>query len=297
MSNDKLAKIEGAQPQALAHADPYSPGSFQDAWRLAQVVVKSRLAPGIESADQAFVVLATGHELGLSPMQSLRGIHNIKGRPCPSADTLVAVCLASGKADYFREVSNDGDASTWETRRSGGKPARYTFTIADAQAAELLRGNGNWKKYPKRMLAARAKAFLARDVYPDLVLGLYTPEEITDGKVAPEVEPITVTREPDPEPPTPPPAKAKAPTVDVDGLLVRLGNAMDDDALAGIRPELAKIREGKLVGADDMQRLVGAYKDAVARIDAAQDAEEHAAIQAAEADEAMADAVADGEAA
>ena len=166
--------------------DPYNPGNFQEAWRLAEIVAAARLAPGIATPEQALLILALGSDLGLSPMQSIRGIHIIEGRPCPSADCLAACVLRSGLAEYFTEIETTEQLSTWETKRkSEAKPRRYTFSIEDAKRAGLLnRGKdpsqNNWNKYPKRMLSARAKAFLVRDVYPDLTLGLYTPDEIPE---------------------------------------------------------------------------------------------------------------------
>ena len=166
--------------------DPYNPGNFSEAWRLAEIVAAARLAPGIATPEQALMILALGADLGLSSMQSIRGIHIIEGRPCPSADCLAACVLRSGLAEYFTEVETTEQLSTWETKRKNeAKPRRYTFSIEDAKRAGLTnRGKdpsqNNWNKYPKRMLSARAKAFLVRDVYPDLALGLYTPDEIAE---------------------------------------------------------------------------------------------------------------------
>jgi hypothetical protein len=132
---DSKANLAVVQPQHAA-IDPYQPGNFEAAWQLAQIVAKSRLAPNIQTPEQALVVLATGHELGLSSMQSLRGIHVIEGRPSPSADTLVAVVLRSGLASFFREVETTDPSSTWETQRVGDPATRRgTFTLAEAQQA------------------------------------------------------------------------------------------------------------------------------------------------------------------
>ena len=166
--------------------DPYNPGNFSEAWRLAEIVAAARLSPGIATPEQALLILALGSDLGLSSMQSIRGIHIIEGRPCPSADCLAACVLRSGLAEYFTEIETTEASSTWETKRKNeAKPRRYTFSIEDAKRAGLLnRGKdpsqNNWNKYTKRMLSARAKAFLVRDVYPDLTLGLYTPDEISE---------------------------------------------------------------------------------------------------------------------
>lgn len=182
--------------------DPYSPRTFEGAWELAQIIVKSRMNSSIQTPEAAFMVMALGSDMGLSVSQSLRGIQIIEGKACPTADCLVACVIRSGLAEYIVEIETTEDHSTWETRRKGeAKPRRSTFTIDDAKRA-LLTSRGkdpatnNWSKYPKRMLAARAKAFLVRDVYPDLALGLYIPDEIQteDRPMRVEVEAEVNTR-------------------------------------------------------------------------------------------------------
>lgn len=219
MSN--LARVESTQIEA----SPYSPRSFEGAWEMAQIVAKSRLAPSIQTPEAAFVVMALGADMGMSLSQSLRGIQVIDGKASPTADCLVACVLNSGKAEYFTEIETTPDHSTWETRRKGeSKPRRSTFTMEDARLAGLVRPGSGWAKFPQRMLKARAKAFLVRDVYPDLTLGLYTPEELQD--VAAEHEPIraqvvveSVTAAPaEPERVAPPWAHAIAEAQDVKSL-------------------------------------------------------------------------------
>jgi hypothetical protein len=52
--------------------------------------------------------------------------------------------------------------------------------MADAQRARLAGGDSMYAKYPKTMLRHRAAAELARQVYPDIVLGLYAEAERED---------------------------------------------------------------------------------------------------------------------
>ena len=138
-------------------------------------------------------VLATimaGAELGIPPMTALRSIHIIKGRPVLSASLMVGLVLASGKAEYFVRKESSATSATYETKRFGAPAQSMTFTIEDAIAAQLTAGGrrkegarsdgGNWEKYPQRMLEARAKAALARDVYPDVLEGCYTEDEARD---------------------------------------------------------------------------------------------------------------------
>jgi hypothetical protein len=113
-------------------------------------------------------------------MQSLRTIAVIGGRPVPSADGCVAAVAASEQCQYFREIETTDTRSTWETRRRGdAEPRRFTFTIDDARRAGLTHRE-HWQAYPKRMLAARAKKYLAQDTYPDIIGGLLSAEEALD---------------------------------------------------------------------------------------------------------------------
>jgi hypothetical protein len=56
-----------------------------------------------------------------------------------------------------------------------------TFTIEDAKTAGLLTKN-NWTKYTKDMLYWRCVVRGLRRICPDAVMGLYTPDEISEGK-------------------------------------------------------------------------------------------------------------------
>lgn len=53
------------------------------------------------------------------------------------------------------------------------------FSIVDAQRAELL-DKDNYKKYPARMLDARAFAIGAREIASDVLFGMYTVAELAD---------------------------------------------------------------------------------------------------------------------
>jgi hypothetical protein len=60
-----------------------------------------------------------------------------------------------------------------------GGDCTITWTLEDAKRAGLASGD-QWKKYPRQMLAARAISEGVRSVYPSVVSGLYTPEEVQD---------------------------------------------------------------------------------------------------------------------
>jgi hypothetical protein len=157
-----------------------TPRNFDEAKAIAAYLSKSSLLPAALKGKEADVLLTfmTGQELGLSPMQSLRGIHIIEGKPSLSADLMVAVVRRSGACEYFHEVEGDDTHAIYETQRRGGdKPQRASFSLDDAKRAGLLHKD-NWKRYPGAMLRARAKSALAGMVYEDLLFGCYTPDEL-----------------------------------------------------------------------------------------------------------------------
>ena len=56
-----------------------------------------------------------------------------------------------------------------------------TFTLQQAEKAGLLAKEGsNYKKYPMRMLKARAQAYACRDLFSDVIANIYTPEELEE---------------------------------------------------------------------------------------------------------------------
>lgn len=136
---------------------------------------------GAKNPTQALMIAMSGRDLGLSYTQSLRAFHVVTGRPTLSADGMVAICL--GRKDicgYFATIESTPASCTVETQRIGApNPSRLTYTIADAKAANLT-NKETWRQHPAAMLRARAKAALARDVYPDLLMGLYDPDEISE---------------------------------------------------------------------------------------------------------------------
>lgn len=159
------------------------PASVTDAEHMAVQLSKSQLVPDAfrnKPAD-TFMAISYGLELGLPPVSALRSIAVIKGKPTLYADAMVGLVMASGKAEYFTCVESLQDRATYATKRKGSPDeVRKTFTTADAEQAGLPSQNKNYRTYPKQMLEARAKAWLARDVYPDLLHGIYSAEEVSE---------------------------------------------------------------------------------------------------------------------
>lgn len=188
VAGPSLAKVQPDQSRA------FEPGSIAEAMNMAALLVKSKLLPdSVQSPEAAFAIIATGRELGLTAMQSLRSIHVIKGKTILSADLVAA--LVKSRRDvcaYFQLVESTAERATYKTQRIGEpEPTTLSFTMDDAKRAQVT-GNPNWTKYPAAMLRARCITALARAVYPDLAMGVYDLDELSDAPVsAPHVyEPV-----------------------------------------------------------------------------------------------------------
>lgn len=169
---------------ALATRDTRAiePRDFGEAFRMAEVLFNSRMFPkSCPSPEAAMVILLKGRELGISTVQAMTEIHVIEGKVSLSASLMGGLVLSCGAADYFSCVESTAESATYATRRKGDPTGehRLTFTVADAQRAGLS-GKDNWKRHPADMLRARAASKLARMVYPDVLAGCYTPDEIED---------------------------------------------------------------------------------------------------------------------
>ncbi len=175
---------------AIQTQTPFAPQGLEQAEKLAQTLAKSNLIPDSLRGKPAdvFVTLVTGHELGLSPMQALRGMHVINGKAVMSADLMVALVLKHRDVcEFFRLEKSSDQEATYVTKRAGSEPVRLTWTMAQAAGAGLS-GKGTWKAHPAAMLRARCASALARAVYPDLVLGVYDPDEAAE--FTPAVRPV-----------------------------------------------------------------------------------------------------------
>ncbi len=167
------------------------PRDMGELWKLAGIAASSGLT-ATKNQEDAFLLMMTGQELGLSVMQSLRAIHVVKGRPVLSADLMAGIVKRSDVCEYLVIKEMEATRCTITTQRRGDpEPTTMTWTMEDANRAGL-RGD-NWKKYPQAMLKARCMAQICRAVYPDVVAGLYDPDEL-----GPEPQRQT-TQEPEPD--------------------------------------------------------------------------------------------------
>lgn len=157
-----------------------------------QLLIDSKSLPSnIKTIEQAFAIAQYGKDLGMKPMQAFHQIYSIQGRLALSSKALGALMWRN---DISIKTIKDGEIVVRGVDSNGVEIKDRVTTI------EFYRGNivettsfywsdavkagwttkDNWVKMPKHMLYARCLALGANRIAPDMLLGLYTVEEMVD---------------------------------------------------------------------------------------------------------------------
>lgn len=186
--------------------------------RLAQVIsgsqmLRSRTTDPRERNAEAIYIMLLGRELGLSPLAALQNINLISGKPVVSGQALLGIMRQRGLEVEVPDPASVSDAAVVRVRRPGRDWVSYSYTREMARKAELLNKPGNmWNKYPAEMLIWRAVSTASRMAASDLMLGLYTVEEMDEtAQLNEDGEPIAQLPPPAAPPAAPKPLPAPAP--------------------------------------------------------------------------------------
>jgi hypothetical protein len=165
-----------------------TPNGIDEAIRLAKIMASSGLMPkAINTPEAVFVAMQMGAEIGLSPMASVQNIAVINGKPGIYGDAALAVVRACGLLEEFKEWS-EGERKTpgWtfhcQVKRKGFEAIKGSYSWAEACEAGFDRVEpvSPWKKWTNRMMQFKARNFVMRDQFADILKGIRTVEENTD---------------------------------------------------------------------------------------------------------------------
>lgn len=176
---------------------PFYPQNADEMWRYATMLAGSDLLPRALKDKQTgrgivaniHLVLMKGHDFSLKPMQSIGSINVIDGKAEVGALMMLSLVRRSGLCKSWRLVESTERRAIFSTTRAGeDEPTVFEYTIEEADQMGLLdkgksdwaKENNQWKRQPRTMLRRRAQSMLLREVYSDVVLGLYDYEELTE---------------------------------------------------------------------------------------------------------------------
>lgn len=145
---------------------------------------KSKLGEG-----DFFLIMMKGLELGINPMAAVDTINIIHGKPTLDAKGMLALVKSSGLLENIH-IDSTPEYCNVTIKRFGNDEQVVSFTIEDARTFKTsewvnkqkttisLADKHNWKSQPEIMLKWRAITKAIREVFPDILSGLYTHEEI-----------------------------------------------------------------------------------------------------------------------
>lgn len=136
-----------------------------------------------ENLNKALGLIMFGKSLGLTEPMSVNNLANINGRMAMDVMTMATLVYKSGLMVDKRETFDEETmTATCYVKRKGMESGETrTFSLDDAKAAGLT-GSAVWNNYTKDMLAKRALSRALRSVFPDVVNGLISDVEASDGE-------------------------------------------------------------------------------------------------------------------
>ena len=199
-----------AEPQGLA-VD--TTADWELMHKQAVVLHKSGLLPtSIKSPEAVMAIVLIGRELNIPMMTALNNINVIAGKPTIPPQLMLAMINRTGELEQSK-LWDEGETAFFTLKRRGREAYTASFSMEDARQFKTSEGYGdqkrtislsekhNWKSQPRIMRQWRAIAACARVVFPDVVLGLYTPDEMgarvnEDGELDSEPKPEPVEEKP-----------------------------------------------------------------------------------------------------
>lgn len=150
---------------------------LQDVEKMGELAAASGYL-GTRSQSEAITLMLVAQSEGRHPMSVAKEYHIIKGKPSLRADAMLARFQLAGGSVRWKEVS-DARVVAIFSHPQGGE-LEVDWDMDRARKAQVVSVNPNWGKYPRQMLRARCISEGVRSVYPAVICGFYTKEEVED---------------------------------------------------------------------------------------------------------------------
>ena len=175
--------------------------SVAEVWALADNLRKGGAGPKGATTASIAASIIKGQSLGLDCVTAMSFVTVVNGRASLMGDLALGLIRKSGLVNpklggYLREEwtgEGEGRTCTMSAKRHDtGEEMVRSFSVAQARVAGLIGKTAIWTGFQDRMLRYRALGFLLRDLFSDILLGLYLTEELQDGSsfTAPPEAPV-----------------------------------------------------------------------------------------------------------
>jgi hypothetical protein len=129
-----------------------------------------------------------------TPFDFKREFHLVNGSLTMRSDAMLAGYRTRGGKVIWKQFDSTAAIGIW---KYDGNECEIGFTAEDAKQAGLLpaKPGSGWQKDPSAMLRARCISKAIRMLAPEVVAGVYTPEEAADFNTTPTPTQPTPTRQ------------------------------------------------------------------------------------------------------
>lgn len=139
---------------------------------------------GCTKVEQGMVLAMQCLAEGKPPLELAKTYHILDGKLAMRADAMLGRFLATGGEVQWVRRDNDVVEALWSYGKSKDIPIKCTIEdmksngVAMDKSGKFLKTN--WQRHPRQMLTARVISEAVRLLAPQLVAGVYTPEEVQD---------------------------------------------------------------------------------------------------------------------
>ena len=185
-------KIHERGEQASSELSIFSDqNSFETALKMANVLSQSTVVPKDYQGNEGncLIAIEMAARINTSPMMVMQNLYVVNGRPGWSSQWIIAMINTSRKYKTelqfeFGHDEKDGGLSCYAYAEdySGHivKGPKISMKMAKDEGW-LGKSGSKWKTMPEVMIRYRAASFFGRVNCPDMIMGIYSQEEVIDG--------------------------------------------------------------------------------------------------------------------
>lgn len=154
------------------------PTNMDQAMRLAEMMSRGRLMPEhLRNPADALMVVELAMRLGMSPFAVAQATSVIQGKLMLEGKLVGAALNASGILSSRLDYRHTGEGASRAVTVSGVLKGETTAREVTVTLQEAKTSNGMWTKQPDQQLVYAATRVWARRHAPEVMLGVYAPEE------------------------------------------------------------------------------------------------------------------------
>lgn len=164
--------------------------NFETALKMADCLSKSTVVPKDYQGNtgNCMIAIEMASRINTSPMMVMQNLYVVNGRPAWSSQWIIAMINSSRRYKTelqfeFGNAKEDGGLScyAWAEDYAGHqvKGPKITMKMADSEGWTNKNGS-KWKTMPEVMIQYRAASFFGRMNCPDMIMGIYSQDEVAD---------------------------------------------------------------------------------------------------------------------